>query len=199
MTVFSDSLVRCVAEGSDTAQGLSPDCKDVSVSSSCARTVSCAPWGGGWIIADLFFFFLLSFAAAAAAAVLVGQECAFSFAVHSFFSPSPPSGPSIADPHGKEGGGEGVQRRTLLWCSGNVTDLLASVSQRGITNPGLPNGIWWDRSGVPQCHVCPELMPPALPWKILVKENTKFTSNLMCPHIMLLMAAYGAWWRFFTI
>lgn len=104
------------------------------------------------------------------------------FAAHS--SP-PPLDPSlqILVARNREGV-EGVHCCTLLWCSGNVTDLLASVSQRGITNPGLPNGILWDHSGVPWYHVCPELMPPALPWKIPVKENITFTNNPLCPHIM---------------
>ncbi|KAK7930507.1 hypothetical protein WMY93_006902 [Mugilogobius chulae] len=75
--------------------------------------------------------------------------------------------------------------------SGNVTDLLASVSQRGITNPGLPNGIWSDCSGVPRCHVCPELMPPALPWQIRVIENTTFTSSLPFPHVTFINSCAG--------
>ena len=105
--VFPVSLVWRGADGSDTPQGLSPDCKDVSVISSCVRTVSCAPRGGGWIIADLFFpSFELCCCCASGA-----KECAFPFALHSsflfFFSLCPPSGPSIADPHGKERGERG--------------------------------------------------------------------------------------------
>lgn len=91
----------------------SPDCKDVLVSSSCVRTVSCAPQGVGWIIADLFLFF--SFFLSFAAAVLVGKECSFSFALHSFFFLSP-SGPSIADPHGKEGGGGRRRECSAVLC-----------------------------------------------------------------------------------
>ena len=49
----------------------------------------------------------------------------------------------------------------LKW-RGNVTDVLGSAAQRGITNPGLPNGIYAEHFR-PSLYLAPLSLAPSPP------------------------------------